>query len=671
MKKSSTSLSVAPEFDPASSANSLSGIWLRLAQLIWLILTLLVAGLCGWAVRIWIREGSYWDTAWLDIPYGILMPIGYFSIAIFIFLRKPHDKMALLTSLMLVFLGPYLLSGINVTIGAQPGWEGVNRFLLGIGGGIFLLFFLIFPDGRFIPAWIRWLFTLIALLYILSVYLSPEIYAGLSAATILLTVISAIGVQVYRYLRISSAIQRQQTKWIVLGGLGPALLILYWILIVVPGIVTPPANPFLFYAHQSIQTALAWLFPVALVFSIFRYRLWDIDILFNRTLVYGALTLATMVLYILVVAGVGNLIQGGSNTLIAFLTTGLVALIFEPLRARLQSAVNRWMYGERDDPVAVLSRLGETLERTGSPEDTLDRIAETIARALKLPYVAIHLGDTKDPAAFLGIPRPEGQRFPLVYQNETSGYLWVAPRAPGESFTPTDLRLLETLAHQAGAAVHTAKLTANLRISRQKLVTAREEERRRLRRDLHDGLGPTLASLTLRLDATRNLIDSDPQKATQMLADLKMQAQTTIQDVRALVYELRPPALDELGLVGALQSFIDGQALPKPQICLEIPEPLPPLPAAVEVAAYRIAQAGLNNALHHAQASRVTVEIRLEREHLIVEICDDGVGISPDSPAGVGLASMRERAEELGGSFKIVSSPGGVHLRARLPFVKE
>lgn len=671
MKQPTPSVADTPELDPSPSASTLSGIWLRFAQLIWLLLTLLVVGLCGWAVQIWMREGSYWDTTWLDIPYGILMPIGYLSIAIFIFLRKPNDKMALLTSLMLVFLGPYLLSGINVTIGEQPGWEGVNRFLLGVGGGVFLLFLLIFPDGRFVPAWIRWLFGSITLLYILSVYLSSEIYAGLSAAVIILTVVSGVSIQVYRYLRVSNTIQRQQTKWIVLGGMGPAVLILYWILIVVPGIITPPANPVLFYTSQSIQTGLAWLFPVSLVFSIFRYRLWEIDTIINRTLVYGALTLATMALYVLVVGGLGHLLRLGNNNFIAFLTTGLVALLFQPLRQRLQRAVNRWMYGERDDPVAVLSRLGETLERTGSPEDALQSISETVARALKLPYVAIHLGDNAEPSASYGIPHPEGLHFPLVYQNETSGYLWVAPRAPGESFTPSDLRLLENLTHQAGAAAHAAKLTAYLRLSRQKLVTAREEERRRLRRDLHDGLGPTLASLTLRLDAARNLLKNDPEKAAQTLADLKTQNQATIQDVRALVYELRPPALDELGLVGALQSFTEGQILKNPKICLEIPESIPTLPAAVEVAAYRITLEALNNALRHANAHQVTVRIHVQADHLIVSVRDDGVGLSPQAVAGVGLHSMRERAEELGGSFEIVPSPSGVHLCARLPLVKE
>lgn len=664
-------LAITPMPDSAPIAAPLHGIWLRLAQSLWLALALLIVGLCGWAVSIWIWEGNYWDAAWLDIPYGILMPLGYFGIAIFIFLRKPNDKMALLTSLMLVFLGPYLLTGINVTIGEQPGWEGVNRFLLGIGGGSFLLFFLTFPDGRFVPAWIRWLFVFITLLYILSVYFSPEIYGGLSAAVILLTVVSAIGVQAYRYLRVSSAAQRQQTKWIVLGGLGPALLMVYWILVVVPGIVKPSTNPFIFYTQQSIQTVLAWLFPVSLVFSIFRYRLWDIDILINRTLVYGVLTLSTMGLYVLVVGGAGNLLRLGNNTFIAFLTTGLVALLFQPLRIRLQSAVNRWMYGERDDPVAVLSKLGAELEHSGSPEDTLARIAESVARALKLPYAAIYLGEAATPIAAYGFPRSEdGQRFPLVYQNKASGYLWVARRSPGEPFTPSDVRLLENLAHQAGAAAHAAKLTTDLRLSRQKLITAREEERRRIRRDLHDGLGPTLASLALRLDAARNLLESDPETTAHMLADLKRQAQIIIQDVRALVYELRPPALDELGLAGALQNFIEGQALQHPQINLEMPKSLPPLPAAIEVAAYRIALEGLNNALRHAGAAHITVGLRIEKDHLCVEVRDDGRGISPQAVAGMGLNSMRERAEELGGSFEILPDQGGVCLRARLPLLE-
>jgi signal transduction histidine kinase len=538
----------------------------------------------------------------------------------------------------------------------------------------------LFPNGMFVPGWSRWVllaslpWNLLAIFYPLFPY-SSENTTALFLQAIFWIGFLALGfyAQVVRYRRVSTPAERQQTKWVLFGfGLWIGYLILssipyFYLTSLPPGSSVPWWAPF---------SELGWwlslsIVPVTLTVAITRARLWNIDIVINRALVYGMLTIATMGLYVFVVGALGNLLHVGNNTFIAFLTTGLVAILFQPLRDRLQGWVNRWMYGESHEPVAVLSRLGETLERTGSPQDALDRIVETVARALKLSYAAIQLGESGIPIASYGIPSEEIVSFPLVYQAETSGHLLVAPRSTGGSFEPFDLRLLENIAHQAGAAAHAARLTTDLRLSRQKLVTALEEERRRIRRDLHDGLGPNLASLTLRLDALRNLLHSDPHRAEQLLDDLKKQAQATIQDIRILVYELRPPALDELGLVGAIRTFIDQHTEARPILTLEVPSNLPPLPAALEVAAYRITMEGLNNILRHADASQATVRLILEPEHLRVEIHDDGIGIPPDLASGVGLASMRERAEELGGSFEIMPRHSGFHLRARLPLIEE
>jgi signal transduction histidine kinase len=219
---------------------------------------------------------------------------------------------------------------------------------------------------------------------------------------------------------------------------------------------------------------------------------------------------------------------------------------------------------------------------------------------------------------------------------------------------------------------HAVRLTADLRRSRERLVAAREEERRRLRRDLHDGLGPQLASLTLKLDAARNLLAHDPAAADALLVELKDQTQTAIADIRRLVYDLRPPALDQLGLVPALREHaLTRKALNGLQIAVEASEPWPALPAAVEVAAYRIVLEALTNVERHARARRCVVRLTLD-DALQLEIADDGVGLSPGYQAGVGLTSMRERAAELGGSCTIESaSDGGTRVLARLPLVRE
>ncbi|MFQ5421475.1 MAG: histidine kinase, partial [Anaerolineae bacterium] len=338
--------------------------------------------------------------------------------------------------------------------------------------------------------------------------------------------------------------------------------------------------------------------------AILRYQLYDIDFLINRTLVYGALMACVVGIYALVVGAAGALAQAQSNWLVALLATGLVAVLFQPLRERLQRSVNRLVYGERDDPVAVFSKLGERMETAVAPNELLPILAETIARTLKLSYVAVGLqtNGSLEIAAAYGKPTHNPVTFPLAYQGKTIGELLVAPRQTGESFSPAEMALLQNIAWQAGTAVHAAQLSADLRRSRQRLVTAREEERRRLRRDLHDDLGPKLASLTLSLDAIGKLMDRDPAAAAELLRELKEQSQTAVQDIRRLVYDLRPPALDDLGLAAALRESATRYRSGGIRITIKTPEPLSPLPAAVEVAAFRIAQEAMTNAVRHAQA---------------------------------------------------------------------
>src|SRR6266498_2025222 len=286
--------------------------------------------------------------------------------------------------------------------------------------------------------------------------------------------------------------------------------------------------------------------------------------------------------------------QSSGNLVIELLATGLAAFLIQPLRARLQRSVNRLMYGERDDPYTVLSRLSQQLKTTLAPAAVLPTITQVVAQALKLPYVAIALkqGDEMVVAAEAGDGRWEmGDRaahpqsptpishLPLVYQAETVGQLLVAPRAPGESFTPSERRLLEDIALQASVAAHAVRLTADLQRSRERLVTAREEERRRLRRDLHDGLGPQLASLTLTLAAARELLRHDVDAADMLLQELATHTQAAIADIRRVVYALRPPALDDLGLLAALQEQIHQYEALGIVLTLDAPEALPLLPA--------------------------------------------------------------------------------------------
>jgi signal transduction histidine kinase len=229
--------------------------------------------------------------------------------------------------------------------------------------------------------------------------------------------------------------------------------------------------------------------------------------------------------------------------------------------------------------------------------------------------------------------------------------------------------LLEDLARQAEVAVHAVRLTDDLQRSRERLVATREEERRRLRRDLHDGLGAQLAGLNVQASTLRRLIPSDPGAADELVVELREELRSAIADIRRLVYDLRPPALDDLGLGVALRQLAeryDSKDAPL-RVVVEAPEDLPTLAAAVEVGVYRIAQEALTNVARHARARTCVVRLSIN-DGVALEIIDDGVGIPAERNAGVGLASMRERASELGGTCLIQSfSEGGTRVLVRLP----
>jgi signal transduction histidine kinase len=483
----------------------------------------------------------------------------------------------------------------------------------------------------------------------------------------LLSILCALSLFV-RY-RHAPSTERLQIKWLLFAS--GVFILLY----AVPLLAWPGNSSAVLDLFLSISVLL---FPIAIGVAILRYRLYDIDVIINRTLVYGSLTVLVIGFYVLIVGYLGSLLRTENNLLVSLFATGLVAVLFEPLRDRLQRGVNRLMYGRRDEPMAVLSQLGARLEQTLLPDEILPGLVNTVSQTLKLPYVgvALQVGDQLQVQAESGhavesVESPEA--FPLIYQGQTIGQLLVSRRSTSEDLNPADRLLLTNIARQAGVVAHSTRLTSALQQSRQQLVTAREEERRRLRRDLHDGLGPQLASQTLTIDAISKLLERDPTKSKELLDHLKSQSQTRLQDIRRLVYDLRPPALDELGLVGALGEGVKqyGQMAD----CIEItavPDPLPVLPAAVEVAVYRIAQEAMTNVVRHAQAQHCTVTMMIRDHHLDLSIADDGKGYPSNFHSGVGLNSMRERAEELGAKIRFENqSRGGAIVKVWLPLPGE
>lgn len=601
---------------------------------------------------------------------------------VIIFRNCTHRWLGVLTCLGLVYLG-VSLGNILWTWTQEAQWVAfMGDIVTEIGATALLLLLLLFPNGRFINRWTRYsayllLFVILpfgVVNLILSPGLDDNLPDAINAMAFLLFMLLGAAAQIIRYRAYSNQAQKQQTKWVVIGVTSLMLGVLLWFLLM-EFFPLPPGLPRLTWNlfGGTLMIFLAALFPVSLGLAILQYRLWDIDILINRTLVYGGLTLSIVTIYTLVVGGLSAILHTRGSFGIALLATGFIAVLFQPLRERLQRSVNRFMFGERDDPYKVLSKLGRQLGETAVPNQTLPAITTTITQTLKLPYAAIELvaNDQRQPAASSGEPGTAVlQEWPLRYQGEIVGWLQAASRSPGEPFTAKEQQLLGDIAAQAGAAAYSLRLTNALQKSREKLVLTREEERRRIRRDLHDELGPTLASQTFAIDAILDLLENNPQEAARLLRGLKAQNQATMTEVRRLVYELRPPALDELGLVGALQAHAAQLQNPH-SLQIQIvarPEPLPPLSAAVEVAAYRIALEAITNTARHAQAHNCVVHLQAEDLRLTLTIVDDGRGLEPNGRTGVGFHSMRERAEELGGRLSIeAGEKRGTRVTAVLP----
>lgn len=416
---------------------------------------------------------------------------------------------------------------------------------------------------------------------------------------------------------------------------------------------------------DAVALADVVLLLVGFGVAVLRDRVMGAPVAVRRSLTYGLLTGTLALAYAAAVTSLSGLSRGAGSGLVA---TVVVALLALPLRDRLQGLVDRALYGERADPFAALDALGRRVDRAEDPESVLMGVAEAVAAVLRLPAVRVLVAreGSEALAAAVGAEPTTWERIPLTHRGEEVGALLVTPRAGQAALDPRDVRMLEVLQRHAAAAVAAVRLSAELQQSRQSIVAAREEERRRLRRDLHDGLGPTLAGIGLGLEVAQST--TEPADLDRLLHELKDAASAAVLDVRRLVEDLRPPALDELGLVGALQRHADRLNVGDAALVeVSASDRLEGLPAAVEVAAYRIALEALTNAVRHGRPRRCRVVLRLD-EALHLEVSDDGAGLPEAPEEGVGLAAMRERAAELGGTCLVRRAPhGGTLVTARLP----
>ncbi len=470
-------------------------------------------------------------------------------------------------------------------------------------------------------------------------------------AALPVVVVLAVAAMVVRFRR-AGAVERRQIAWFG-----------YAVVLVTAVSVGGP---------WQLRLAASVAVPVAVGVAVTRYRLWDIDALVSRTFI-GAVVLAVLaVVYVAAVGWVGALLAG-SEVLPGFVAAVAVALAFAPVRDRAARTVNRLLFGARADPYRMLTRVTHRLQDAPSPMAALHLLAAETADALRLGgvYVEVVGADGRAVAASAGAPVDDTDvRLPLVWFGETIGELRAAPRRGTDRIDLADDAVLRELTRQCAALAYGVRLAADLQHSRERVVSAREEERRRLRRDLHDGLGPQLAGVVMTLDTAALTLRQDrAEQAAGLVANARDLAGAAVQDIRRVVRGLRPPALDELGLVEALRTTGPAAAADgRPAVTVHVEGDLPELTAAVEVAAYHLVQEAVTNAVRHADAGTVRVRLTGAPDTLRIDVDDDGRGMPADPVPGMGMRSMRDRVDELGGTLTVRSTPGaGTRLCASLP----
>jgi two-component system, NarL family, sensor kinase len=416
--------------------------------------------------------------------------------------------------------------------------------------------------------------------------------------------------------------------------------------------------------------------PLGLTFAVLRYRFADLDLYVHRGSVWIVLTVLAVAVYAGTVTLVGGTLLRAGSPWVSLLGAGAVAALLQPAQHLAQRGVSRLLYGRRDEPFAVVTELGRHLAAVRDPLAVLPRIAATVVDGLRVPYAAIRLtaadGRTSTVAEtgrWSGAP----ERFALVAHGEPVGELLVAPRRAGGGFSAAETRLLRDLAGQVAPAVEACRSAVALATARDRLVLAREEERRRLRRDLHDGVASALVGTRMLAEVVARSVPADGP-APPLLASLSADLEACSAEVRSLIDGLRPAALDH-GLGPALAALVDraGEGDGAPATSLTVDGDLTELPAAVEVVAYRVVTEALTNVVKHARARVARFEARRDERHVELRIVDDGVGLGAASTApgsGVGLGSIRERVEELGGRCTITSGApgeGGTRVELLLP----
>jgi signal transduction histidine kinase len=637
---------------------------------------------------------------------GFVAILAMSSVGALIAWRRPANRIGwllLAIAFSAIFIDiPRLYAGVAVYV--RPGLLPAALWVYLLGQLVWIFLFtellvvlpLLYPNGALISR--RWLIVLglaaLPVLLVLAASLDPAATAplpnpvGVKAMAGFLNGVLQVPLSIVfgsaSLLAIASLVvrfrrgderERQQIKWLLVA------VSLFLVLFVVQGFFPRLQN-------GPLLPLVAATLPISIGIAVLRYRLYDIDLIINRALVYGGLAAIITAVYVVLVVGIGAMIGSNQRFLLSLVATAVIALAFQPLRQRAQRLANRFVYGKRATPYEALSQFSEHLSETYSQEDILERMARILAQGTGAERAEVWvragqrlvLASSSPPAAQPLSPvimqngaLPEMQRdtvVPVSHAGELLGALAVNKKR-GETMNTVEQKLVTDLAGQAGLVLKNVGLNRellarldDLRASRQRLVTAQDEERRRIERDLHDGAQQHLVALKIKVGLAESMAEPE-SKTRPILAQLKRDADEAIDNLRELARGIYPPLLASDGLGAALQAPARRFAVP---VELEVGE-VARQPREVEGAIYFCCLEALQNIAKYAEASHVRLRVWTQNSTLAFAVEDDGKGFEPATVVrSSGLQNMRDRVEALGGSLEVTSALGhGTTIRGRVP----
>ena len=575
----------------------------------------------------------------------------------------------------------YLVSAASVpasAYAAEHGWsEPLVAVLAALGVGIWSIAIglalpfalLTFPTGRLSSVSERIAAVIVGLCGLAFVGLFGGVFAMLTNAPIDMNPLGAPGFEllaalwgvvtiagnviwfallarlVVVYIRGSETVRRQ-VLWVALAAL-------------VAIVVSAPLT--VFGLGDNTLLLVYTLIPVAILIAVLRHRLLDITLVFSRALAWTMLTAVVVLVYIGAVALLSLVLQ---STVSSIVVAVLVALAFDPLRRLLQRVVDRLLYGRRSEPVHVMQLVTREVSSGGESAELLGRLAAS----LRLPWLSLEVDGLE--AVTTGERVESVVEFPLVQDEQQSGRLVVGVRPGQAGLTRSDRDVLELVAPVLALLAGSRRLTQELIASRRRVVDAAEAERLRVQRELHDGVASAITGLSFKLEAAAELVD-DPTALRPVLSAVRTDVAGIHQSIRAVINDLRPQELDSAGLVAALRqrTAAISSAGRRVDVLLRGGEDLPTVSPSVEAAAYRICTEAVSNALRHSGGGTIAVHLWSAGDRLMLKITDDGRSSAGEWKPGVGIASMQERAELLGGAFSVQRRPDGTDVSVELPLV--